>query len=71
MTIQGDLLVRAVRAVRTAVQFPSLGLAAGLAVVVLIVRRVLVGARPVGAVESAMGLQGARRAEADAARRAD
>lgn len=72
MAIQGHLLVGAVGAVRTRVRLPRLELAAGLAaVVVLVVRRILVRAGPMGAVEGAMGLEGARRAEPDAARRAD
>jgi len=72
VTIQRHLFVGAVGAVRARVRFPHLELAAGLAaVVVLVVRRVLVHARPMGAVEGAMGLEGARRAESDAAWRAD
>lgn len=69
VAIQRHLLVGAVGAMRTRVRLPHLVLA-GL-VVVLVVRRVLLHARPMGAIESAMGLQSAGRAEADAARRTD
>lgn len=71
VTIQRHLLVGAVRAVRTRIRLSHLELAAGLAVVVLVVRRVFVRARSMGAVEGTMGLEGARRTEPDAARRAD
>lgn len=68
VTIQGHLLVSTVGAMRTRVRLPHFELAAGLAAVfVLIVRRVLVHARPVGAVKGAMGFEGARRAEPDTA----
>lgn len=72
VAIQGHLLVGAVGAVRARIRLPYLELAAGLAtLVVLVVRRILVYARSVGAVEGAMGLEGARRAESDAARWAE
>lgn len=73
MAIQRNLLVSAIRAVRTGVGFAHFKLAAsgtGLAaaILIVIVCRVLVYAWSMSAIKSAMSIQGAGRAELDAAR---
>lgn len=69
VSVQRDLLVRAVRTVGTSVRLPHLEFVRLL--LVLLVGRLLLEPRTMGAVEGAMRLEGARRAEADAAWRAD
>lgn len=69
VSVQRDLLVRAVGTVGTSVRLPHLEFIRLL--LVLLVGCLLLEPGPVGAVEGAMRLEGARRAKTDAARRAD
>ena len=65
VSVQRDLLVRAVRAVRTGVRFSHFEFVGFL--LVLLVGGVFLEPGTVSAVKRAMRLEGARRAEADAA----
>lgn len=69
VSVQRDLLVRAVRTVRAGVRLPHLEFIRLL--LVLLVGCLLLEPRTVGAVEGAVRLEGARRAKTDAAWRAD